>query len=47
MTNTIRLFVGSAGLLLLLVVSGIAVAGPLDPGYAKAFSCSACHGFDG
>ncbi|MFZ1059345.1 MAG: c-type cytochrome [Candidatus Rokuibacteriota bacterium] len=47
MTNTTRLFVGSAGLLLLLVVSGIAVAGPLDPGYAKAFSCSACHGFDG
>jgi len=48
MTITIRLFVCCAGLLLALVVSGSAVAGPLDtPGYAKAFSCSACHGFAG
>jgi cytochrome c553 len=48
MTNSIRLFVGCAGLLLLLVVTGRAAAGPLDaPGYTKAFSCSACHGFAG
>lgn len=27
---------------------GVAVAGPLDaPGYAKAYACSACHGFAG
>jgi cytochrome c553 len=33
--------------LLLLAVSP-AAAGPLDhPGYTKAFSCSACHGFAG
>jgi cytochrome c553 len=34
----------------LTVVLGVAVAaaGPLDtPGYAKAFGCSACHGFAG
>jgi cytochrome c553 len=47
MTNMIRLFVGCASLILLLVVHGSATAGPRDPGYAKAFSCSACHGFDG
>jgi len=48
MTNSIRLFVGCASLLLLLVVTGRAAAGPLDaPGYTKAFSCSACHGFAG
>jgi cytochrome c553 len=29
-------------------VAGVAGAGPLDaPGYAKAFTCSACHGFGG
>ena len=34
--------------LLLLLAAPAAVAGPLDhPGYAKAFSCSACHGFAG
>jgi len=33
---------------LLLFVAVPAAAGPLDhPGYAKAFSCSACHGFAG
>jgi cytochrome c553 len=31
-----------------LAVAGGAAAGPLDPpGYQKAFSCSACHGFAG
>ncbi|MBM3220972.1 MAG: c-type cytochrome [Candidatus Rokubacteria bacterium] len=34
--------------LLLLLAAPDAAAGPLDhPGYAKAFSCSACHGFAG
>jgi cytochrome c553 len=39
------------GIVLALTVlprMGVAVAGPLDaPGYAKAFACSACHGFSG
>jgi cytochrome c553 len=31
-----------------LAGGGTAMAGPLDaPGYAKAFACSACHGFAG
>lgn len=48
MMTTIRLFVCCAGLLFLLMAAGGAAAGPLDaPGYAKAFSCSACHGFAG
>ncbi|MGH7302108.1 MAG: c-type cytochrome [Candidatus Rokuibacteriota bacterium] len=35
-------------LLLLLLVVAPATAGPLDhPGYGKAFTCSACHGFGG
>jgi cytochrome c553 len=35
-------------LLLLALFVAPAAAGPLDhPGYAKAFSCSACHGFAG
>src|ERR671919_1608700 len=34
--------------LLLLLLAAPAGAGPLDhPGYTKAFSCSACHGFAG
>jgi cytochrome c553 len=34
--------------LLLLLAAPVAEAGPLDhPGYAKAFSCSACHGLAG
>jgi cytochrome c553 len=33
---------------LLLLAAPVADAGPLDhPGYTKAFSCSACHGFAG
>jgi cytochrome c553 len=48
MTNIVRLFVCGAGLVLVLGVYGGAAAGPLDaPGYAKAFACSACHGFGG
>ena len=35
-------------LVMLLLFAGSADAGPLDhPGYTKAFSCSACHGFAG
>jgi cytochrome c553 len=35
-------------LIFLLLAAPAADAGPLDhPGYAKAFSCSACHGFAG
>lgn len=36
-----------AGLALVVAPAGPSVAGPRDPGYAKAFSCSACHGPDG
>lgn len=36
------------GCIAMLLVAGVAHAGPLDhPGYAKSFSCSACHGFAG
>jgi len=36
------------GLLLVLVVAGVAGAGPLDmPGAPQALVCSACHGFAG
>ena len=43
-----RLLVGCAVLVFVLAAWGVAAAGPLDaPGYAKAFSCSACHGFGG
>ena len=46
--TTIRPFACCVGLLLLLAAAGGVAAGPLDaPGYAKAFSCSACHGFGG
>ena len=48
MSKTNRLLVGCASLILVLALYGGAAAGPLDaPGYAKAFSCSACHGFAG
>jgi cytochrome c553 len=41
-------FVAAAIGLALAVGAGVATAGPLDaPGYAKAFACSACHGFGG
>ncbi|HKZ04732.1 MAG TPA: c-type cytochrome [Methylomirabilota bacterium] len=38
-----------ASLMLVGLAAGPAAAGPLDPpaGYAKAFTCSACHGFGG
>ena len=43
-----RFVVGAAGLVVGLALAGLAAAGPLDtPGYAKAFTCSACHGFGG
>jgi cytochrome c553 len=43
-----RLLVMCAGLLVMLSLAAPVAAGPLDhPGYAKAFSCSACHGFAG
>lgn len=43
-----RLLTGAAVLLGVLVLAPGAHAGPLDhPGYAKAFTCSACHGFAG
>jgi cytochrome c553 len=42
-----RIALGALGVLLALGASA-AAAGPLDaPGYAKAFACSACHGFNG
>jgi cytochrome c553 len=38
----------AAALALLIGFGGPAAAGPLDhPGYAKAMTCSACHGFAG
>ena len=43
-----RLLTGAAALLGVLASVAGAPAGPLDhPGYAKAFTCSACHGFAG
>ena len=47
MTNLSLFLVGLAGLGLILAVAAPASTGPKDPGYAKAFSCSACHGWDG
>ncbi|MEK7701598.1 MAG: c-type cytochrome [candidate division NC10 bacterium] len=47
MTNRSRTLVGLAGLALMLAAAAPASAGPKDSGYAKAFSCSACHGWDG
>jgi cytochrome c553 len=39
---------GAISLILVLLTAGAAAAGPLDaPGYAQAFTCSACHGFAG
>ena len=36
------------GMLIVLVVTSVAFAGPLDaPGFTKAFTCSACHGMAG
>lgn len=48
MRTVIRRFVGGMGLVVALALGGPAAAGPLDaPGFVKAFSCSACHGFEG
>lgn len=48
MRVTCRWLVGFLGLVVAAVLPGHAAAGPLDPpGYQKAFSCSACHGFAG
>ena len=47
MTNRGRLLSGVVGVALALAVAGSAAAGPKDAGYTKAFSCSACHGWDG
>lgn len=48
MTNVSRRVVSCAGFVLALVLAVPATAGPLDhPGYQRAFSCSACHGFAG
>lgn len=47
MTNRGRTLVGLVGAVLVLGAVVPAVAGPKDPGYTKAFSCSACHGRDG
>ena len=47
MTNLSRFLAGLAGLAVILAIAAPASAGPKDPGYAKAFSCSACHGWDG
>ena len=43
-----RRFIGCLGFLASMALAGGVAAGPLDPpGYQKAFSCSACHGFAG
>ena len=48
MGKTKCLRVVSAGMFLAATVSGPAAAGPLDqPGYAKALTCTACHGAGG
>ena len=45
--TTTRVFQIIAALLVLLALGAPAGAGPDQPGYPKAFSCSACHGPDG
>ena len=48
MTATRGRLIGLLAFVASLAVTGGATAGPLDPpGYQKAFSCSACHGFAG
>ena len=48
MDRSRRLFAACAAVALVLALGGAAGAGPLDaPGYTKAFTCSACHGFGG
>jgi cytochrome c553 len=47
MTTMRRFLIGLIGAALLVAAPPRAGAGPNDPGYAKAFTCSACHGYDG
>lgn len=47
MTTIRRVLLGAVAVVLVLAVAGPGWADPLAPGYAKAFSCSACHGYDG
>ena len=48
MTAIRQFSLGGMALALTLLLGVPAAAGPLDtPGYAKAFACSACHGFAG
>jgi cytochrome c553 len=48
MRNAVFLLASCSGLTVVLALATPALAGWLDaPGYAKAFSCSACHGFNG
>ncbi|MBI4635583.1 MAG: c-type cytochrome [Candidatus Rokubacteria bacterium] len=45
MSNGRRLIVGGVGMIVLVLLAGVAFAGPLDaPGATKALACSACHG---
>jgi cytochrome c553 len=48
MTTTRGRLIGFLVVAISLTAAGVTAAGPLDPpGYQKAFSCSACHGFAG
>jgi cytochrome c553 len=48
MSAAVRRLAGYLGLAATGLLPAAAAAGPLDPpGYQKAFSCSACHGFAG
>lgn len=47
MRATRRLLVTSVAILSACVLATAAGADPKEPGYPKAFACSACHGFGG